>query len=141
MLPLHAAVLEKSQCSECLAGLVLLWTRSGRECESGPTCSGALKEISSRIRSRMVCSLRAPMLSTRVLTSSATSEIRRMAGSVKMRSTPSVAMSACCCRIMLCSGSVKILKKSFALQKHHCEQSCLLMRVSQDCWQLRGSGR
>ena len=141
MLPLHAAVLKKPPCSECPAGLVPLCTRSGRELESKPTCSGALKEISSRMRSRMVCSLRAPMLSTRVLTSSATSEIRRMAGSVKMRSTPSVAMSACCCRIMLCSGSVKILKKSFALQKHLCEQRSLLMRVSQDCWELRGSGR
>ena len=40
-----------------------------------------------------------------------------MAASVKLSSTPSVAISACCCRIMLCSGSVRIRKKSFAL--HH----------------------
>ena len=45
-------------------------------------------------------------------------EILRMAASVKPSSTPSVAMSACCCRIMLCSGSVRIRKKSFALRSN-----------------------
>ena len=39
-----------------------------------------------------------------------------MASSVKCRSMPSVASSACCCRIMLFSGSVRMRMKSSFLR-------------------------
>lgn len=45
------------------------------------TFSGASNDTSSRMRSRMVCSRRAPMLSRLVFTSSATRAISRMAAS------------------------------------------------------------
>mmetsp|Transcript_20688 Transcript_20688/g.70358 ORF Transcript_20688/g.70358 Transcript_20688/m.70358 type:complete len:251 (-) Transcript_20688:35-787(-) len=77
-----------------------------------PALSGASKLSSSTTRSSTVCSRLAPMLSTFLFTSADMLAIALTASSSKRRSTPSVRISACCCLIMLCVGSVSILYRS-----------------------------
>mmetsp|Transcript_28226 Transcript_28226/g.45241 ORF Transcript_28226/g.45241 Transcript_28226/m.45241 type:complete len:202 (-) Transcript_28226:1170-1775(-) len=74
--------------------------------------SGALKEMVSTIFSKTVCKRRAPMLSTDRFTSAAMSATCSTAASVKLRSTPSVSMSAFCCISTLVTGSVIMRSRS-----------------------------
>src|SRR5439155_1595586 len=77
-----------------------------------PDRSGALNEISSRMRSITVCSRRAPIFSMLVLTRTATSAMASTASGVNSSETPSVCISATYCLINEASVSVRIRRKS-----------------------------
>ena len=74
--------------------------------------SDAAKLISSRIFSKIVWSLLAPIFSTSSLTLVAIEATSDIASSEKFRFTPSVEMSSTYCFIRLFSGSFNILIKS-----------------------------
>ena len=74
--------------------------------------SDAVKLISSRIFSRIVCNLLAPIFSTSSLTFVAIIAISDTASSENDNFTPSVAINSIYCFIKLFSGSLRILIKS-----------------------------
>ena len=77
-----------------------------------PDLSVAVKLISSKIFSIIVCNLLAPIFSTEVLTSEAIFAIASIPSSENSRSTFSVFNKAIYCFIKLKSGSRNILLKS-----------------------------
>ena len=77
-----------------------------------PALSVAVKLISSKIFSIIVCNLLAPIFSTAVFTSEAILAIASIPSSENSRSTFSVFKRATYCFIKLKSGSLKILLKS-----------------------------
>ena len=79
---------------------------------SSPDLSEAVKLISSKILSIIVCNLLAPIFSTVLLTSLAIDAIKSIPSSLKLSSTFSVFNKALYCLIKLLSGSFKILLKS-----------------------------
>ena len=81
---------------------------------ASPGRSVAVKLISSRMCSRMVCRRRAPMFSTFWLTSAAMAAISSMASSAKTNVTPSVSRRATYCLIREVSGSSRMRLKSSA---------------------------